>query len=126
MDAIRFDIDDICNKFSTLPHMLPDDALCTYKLRKLGLSKDDNIIVYSGIGQMSAASAARVWWTLRVFGHQNVSILVNILLCLMHALPFYNRLYFRMAVFLPGKQQVAKLNQAPKCQLDRRETSTRG
>jgi thiosulfate/3-mercaptopyruvate sulfurtransferase len=56
--------------------MLPDDALCTHKLQKLGVNKDDNLIVYSGIGQMSAASAARVWWTLRVFGHNNVSILV--------------------------------------------------
>ena len=78
MDSIRFDIDDICDKSNPLPHMLPSDFEFTSKIRRLGISQSDKLIVYAGAGQMSAAASSRVWWTLKAFGHEHVSILVSI------------------------------------------------
>jgi thiosulfate/3-mercaptopyruvate sulfurtransferase len=39
----------------------------------LGLSDTDDLVVYDGSG--ANLSAARVWWTFRVFGHRRVSVL---------------------------------------------------
>jgi thiosulfate/3-mercaptopyruvate sulfurtransferase len=44
------------------------------KAGALGLADDAHIVVYDGFGLMSAA---RVWWTLRTFGHRRVSLLAG-------------------------------------------------
>jgi thiosulfate/3-mercaptopyruvate sulfurtransferase len=41
-------------------------------MRRLGLGDGNRIVVYDQYGLMSAA---RVWWTFRVFGHQDVAVL---------------------------------------------------
>jgi thiosulfate/3-mercaptopyruvate sulfurtransferase len=70
--AVRFDIDAIADHSSTLPHMLPDAQEFAGAVGALGISETDTIVVYDGDGLFSAP---RVWWTLRLFGAQNVFIL---------------------------------------------------
>jgi thiosulfate/3-mercaptopyruvate sulfurtransferase len=67
-----FDIDGICDQQSPLPHMLPSPQEFAKAMESLGISSDDWIVAYDGIGSFAAA---RVWWTFRVFGHDRVSIL---------------------------------------------------
>ena len=71
--AVFFDLDDIADSSSTLPHMLPDPAKFAARLRKLGLGNGNRIIIYDRASGSSAAT--RVWWTFRVFGHHEVSVL---------------------------------------------------
>lgn len=67
-----FDIDQIADTSSPLPHMLPDTQAFEGFASRLGLSNDSVVVVYDGPGLMSAG---RVWWTLRTFGHDKVAIL---------------------------------------------------
>lgn len=70
--AVFFDIDDIADTSSPLPHMLPSAEKFATRVRKMGLGDGNRIVVYDG-GVM--ASAARVWWTFRVFGHDDTAVL---------------------------------------------------
>ena len=70
--AVFFDIDDIADETSDLPHMLPSPEKFSSRVRKLGLGDGVRIVVYDG-GNMMAA--ARVWWMFRVFGHNDVAVL---------------------------------------------------
>jgi len=70
--AVFFDIDEISDTSSPLPHMLPGADKFASRLRKLGLGDGNRIVLYDANG---VAGAARVWWTLRAFGHQDVSVL---------------------------------------------------
>lgn len=70
--AVFFDIDEICDKTSDLPHMLPDPVAFSSAMRQLGLGDGMRVVVYD---QSDIFSAARVWWTLRAFGVADVSIL---------------------------------------------------
>jgi len=67
-----FDIETVADRSSDLPHMLPDADAFAAAMGKLGLDETMTIIVYDSLGLVSAA---RVWWTLRVFGVANVKIL---------------------------------------------------
>jgi thiosulfate/3-mercaptopyruvate sulfurtransferase len=70
--AVFFDIDAIADQESQLPHMLPSADVFAQAAGALGLSDRDTIIVYDGAGLYSAA---RVWWTLKVFGAADVRVL---------------------------------------------------
>lgn len=70
--AVFFDIDEIADKSSGLPHMLPQPVAFASAMRKLGIGDGMQIIVYDGLGLFSAP---RVWWTLRTFGAKDVRIL---------------------------------------------------
>jgi thiosulfate/3-mercaptopyruvate sulfurtransferase len=70
--AVFFDIDAIADHSTDLPHMLPGATMFSKEVGKLGIGKDDTIVVYDGAG---LGGAPRVWWTLRIFGARNVSIL---------------------------------------------------
>lgn len=70
--AVFFDIDAISDSATDFPHMLPDEASFAAAASELGLSETDTIVVYDGAGLFSAP---RIWWTLQVFGAQDVSIL---------------------------------------------------
>jgi thiosulfate/3-mercaptopyruvate sulfurtransferase len=70
--AVFFDIDEIADTSSSLPHMLPAPEKFTSRVRKLGLGDGVRIVVYDAHGLMSAA---RVWWMFRVFGHRDVAVL---------------------------------------------------
>jgi len=70
--AVFFDIDAIADTETSLPHMLPSPAAFAAAVGALGISNDDRVVVYDGAGQLGAA---RVWWELRVFGHERVAVL---------------------------------------------------
>lgn len=67
-----FDIDEIADTASPLPHMLPSQELFASRMRKMGIGDGSKIICYDSKGMVFAA---RVWWTFRVFGHRDVAIL---------------------------------------------------
>ena len=71
--AVYFDINDIADKSTTLPHMLPPPEKFSSKIKRLGLSNVDKIVVYDANGGYLAA--ARVWWMFRLYGHSNVCLL---------------------------------------------------
>ncbi|XP_062204054.1 thiosulfate/3-mercaptopyruvate sulfurtransferase 2-like isoform X2 [Phragmites australis] len=70
--ALFFDVDGISDRTSSLPHMLPSEKAFSAAVSALGIYNKDGIIVYDGKGLFSAA---RVWWMLRVFGHNKVWVL---------------------------------------------------
>ncbi len=70
--AVFFDIDEIADTGSDLPHMLPSPEKFAARVRKLGLGDGNRIVVYDQHGLMSAA---RVWWMFRVFGHRDIAVL---------------------------------------------------
>ena len=70
--AVFFDIDDIADERSPLPHMLPPPEKFSSRVRKLGLGDGVRIVVYD---QRGIWSAPRVWWTFRAFGHEDIAVL---------------------------------------------------
>tara|TARA_B100001989_G_scaffold252023_1_gene232818 strand:+ start:185 stop:1084 length:900 start_codon:yes stop_codon:yes gene_type:complete len=72
-DAIFFDIEDISDKNSQLPHMLPSKTYFEQKISALGVNNDDLLIIYGQHGMIMGP--ARVWWMFRVFGHENIMVL---------------------------------------------------
>lgn len=71
-DAVFFDIDRICDPHTDLPHMLPEAREFATEAAQLGFDDNAHIVVYDVYGM---ASAPRLWWMLRVFGHERVSVL---------------------------------------------------
>src|SRR5438132_11848967 len=70
--AVFFDIDEIADKRTPLPHMLPRPEEFGRAVGALGIGDGDRVVVYN---TRDAVSAARVWWTFRVFGHEPVAVL---------------------------------------------------
>ncbi len=70
--AAFFDIDDIAEPGTSLPHMIPSPELFARKMERLGIGDDDRVIVYDSAG---LSSAGRAWWMLRLFGHHDVALL---------------------------------------------------
>jgi thiosulfate/3-mercaptopyruvate sulfurtransferase len=71
--AVFFDIDEISDTSTSLPHMLPSPEKFSARMRRLGLGDGNRIVVYDSAGM--GGGAARVWWTFRVFGHRDVVVL---------------------------------------------------
>jgi len=67
-----FDIDDISDHRSDLPHMAPPPEKFMSRLRKLGVGDGHQVVVYDGAGLFSAA---RVWWLFRLMGKADVAVL---------------------------------------------------
>ena len=70
--AVFFDIDEVADSASDLPHMVPAPEKFSSKVRKLGLGDGVRLVVYD---QRGLFSAPRVWWTFRHFGHDDVAVL---------------------------------------------------
>ena len=70
--AVFFDIDEIADTTSSLPHMLPSPEKFSSRVRKLGLGDGNKIVIYD---TTPMTGAARVWWMFRAMGHKDVSIL---------------------------------------------------
>jgi thiosulfate/3-mercaptopyruvate sulfurtransferase len=70
--AMFFDIDDLVDEKSPLPHMLPPTPKFASRMKKMGVGDGMRIVVYDSYGLFSAA---RVWWTFRAMGHQDVAVL---------------------------------------------------
>lgn len=67
-----FDIDDIADHRSSLPHMAPAPEKFISRLRAMGVGDGHQVVVYDGTGLFSAA---RVWWTFRLMGKLDVAVL---------------------------------------------------
>lgn len=67
-----FDIDGVRDVTSPYPHMLPSAAQFSDAMSALGIANDSLVVVYDTQGLFSAP---RLWWMLRVFGHENVRVL---------------------------------------------------
>ena len=70
--AVIFDVEAISDHSTDLPHMLPGPAQFGQAVGALGICDGDTVVVYDSLGLFSAA---RVWWTFRVFGAKSVYIL---------------------------------------------------
>ncbi len=70
--AVFFDIDEISDETSPLPHMLPSPIKFASRVKKLGLGDGSRIVVYDTSGILPAA---RVWWEFRAMGHEDVVVL---------------------------------------------------
>ena len=71
-NARFFDIDQISDKKSSLPHMLPDEDYFSKMVSSLGIKNDDTVIVYDN---SIFFSSARAWWMFKIFGHENIRII---------------------------------------------------
>jgi thiosulfate/3-mercaptopyruvate sulfurtransferase len=67
-----FDIDDIADTRSTLPHMAPPMEKFISRMRAMGVGDGHQVVVYDGAGIFSAP---RVWWTFRLMGKTDIAVL---------------------------------------------------
>lgn len=67
-----FDIDEISDARSDLPHMAPPVEKFMSKLRAMGVGDGHQVVVYDAKGLFSAA---RVWWLFRLMGQENIAVL---------------------------------------------------
>lgn len=67
-----FDIDDISDHRSDLPHMAPPVEKFMSRMRAMGVGDGHQVVVYDGSGLFSAA---RVWWMFRLMGKFDVAVL---------------------------------------------------
>ncbi|MGE0767651.1 MAG: 3-mercaptopyruvate sulfurtransferase [Hyphomicrobiaceae bacterium] len=70
--AYYFDIDEVSDKKSPLPHMLPSTVQFASQIKAMGIGDGMRVIVYDSEGLYSAA---RVWWMFRAMGHDDVAVL---------------------------------------------------
>ena len=67
-----FDIDEISDSQSELPHMAPPVEKFVARMRGLGVGDGHRVVVYDSHGILSAP---RVWWLFRLFGKTDVAVL---------------------------------------------------
>lgn len=67
-----FDIDDVSDHRSDLPHMVPPVEKFMSRMRALGVGDGHQVVVYDTHGLFSAA---RVWWLFKLMGQNDVAVL---------------------------------------------------
>lgn len=67
-----FDIDEISDQRSELPHMAPPPEKFMSRMRAMGVGDGHQVVVYDGAGIFSAP---RVWWLFRLMGKTDVAVL---------------------------------------------------
>jgi len=67
-----FDIDEISDARSDLPHMAPPIEKFMSRMRAIGVGDGHQVVVYDGAGILSAP---RVWWLFKLMGQANVAVL---------------------------------------------------
>lgn len=67
-----FDIDEIADHRSNLPHMAPPVEKFMSRMRAMGVGDGHQVVVYDALGLFSAP---RVWWTFRLMGKMDVAVL---------------------------------------------------
>ncbi len=67
-----FDIDEIADLRSGLPHTVPTVEKFMSRTRAMGVGDGHRIVVYDGMGIFSAA---RVWWMFRLMGQMDIAVL---------------------------------------------------
>jgi thiosulfate/3-mercaptopyruvate sulfurtransferase len=71
-NARFFDIDEIADGKSDLPHMAPPPEKFISRMRAMGIGDGHQVVVYDGAG---INSAARVWWLFHLFGKVDTAVL---------------------------------------------------
>ncbi len=67
-----FDIDEISDHRSDLPHMAPPVEKFISRMRAMGVGDGHQVVVYDASGLFSAA---RVWWLFRLMGKMDIAVL---------------------------------------------------
>ena len=67
-----FDIDEISDSRSSLPHMAPPVEKFISRTRAMGVGDGHQVVVYD---QAGIFSAPRVWWTFRLMGKTDIAVL---------------------------------------------------
>jgi thiosulfate/3-mercaptopyruvate sulfurtransferase len=67
-----FDLDEVADAETQLPHMVPTQGRFARLVGHLGIDTHRHVIFYD---QKGLFSAARGWWLFRLFGHARVSVL---------------------------------------------------
>jgi thiosulfate/3-mercaptopyruvate sulfurtransferase len=70
--ARYFDIDAIADPDTDLPHMVPTPGRFAKLMEQLGVGNASRVVFYD---QKGLASAARGWWLMGLFGHDNAAVL---------------------------------------------------
>jgi len=70
--ARYFDIDEISDQRSPLPHMAPPVEKFISRMRAMGIGDGHQVVVYDTKGVWSAP---RVWWTFRLMGKVDIAVL---------------------------------------------------
>ena len=67
-----FDMDEISDLRSELPHTVPPTEKFISRMRAMGVGDGHQVVVYDGAGLFSAA---RVWWLFRLMGKTDIAVL---------------------------------------------------
>lgn len=67
-----FDIDEIADQRSSLPHMAPPPEKFMSRMRAMGIGDGHQVVIYDTKGIWTAP---RVWWTFRLMGKVDVAVL---------------------------------------------------
>ncbi len=67
-----FDIDELSDHRSALPHMAPPPEKFISRMRAMGVGDGHQVVVYDGMGIFSSA---RVWWLFKLMGKADVAVL---------------------------------------------------
>jgi thiosulfate/3-mercaptopyruvate sulfurtransferase len=67
-----FDINEIADLRSELPHTVPPVEKFISRMRAMGVGDGHQVVVYDGLG---LRSAARVWWMFRLMGKTDIAVL---------------------------------------------------
>src|SRR6185437_3590575 len=70
--ARYFDIDEVADTDTDLPHMVPTPGRFAKLMGAMGVGNASRIVFYD---QKGLASAARGWWLMGLFGHDNAAVL---------------------------------------------------
>ncbi|HUN42957.1 MAG TPA: sulfurtransferase [Acetobacteraceae bacterium] len=70
--ARYFDIDLVADPDTDLPHMVPTPGRFAKLMAQLGVGNASRVVFYD---QKGLASAARGWWLMLLFGHDNAAVL---------------------------------------------------
>ena len=70
--AVLVDIEEVSDKTSALPHMLPTAEAFGRMMGALGIGNGHKVVVYDSQG---VRTSPRIWWMFRVFGHDDVVVL---------------------------------------------------
>src|SRR6202042_2746122 len=70
--ARYFDIDEVADPDTDLPHMVPTPGRFAKLMGELGVANTSRIVFYD---QKGLASAARGWWLMGLFGHDAAAVL---------------------------------------------------
>jgi len=70
--AVFFDQDEVVEPGAGLPHSLPSPGAFARHAGAMGISRNDAIVAYDGLGIFSAP---RVWWLFRAMGARDVFVL---------------------------------------------------